>query len=226
MKKFAIFTLSSILLILPNIVLANSEFKTYKNPPIIEKYNIKKDYFDYSIVLSEYPKNYYYTTVKINKSKERILIVTNKITKNKNSYYGLFYYFAKNGFVYPVGLIESKIPLAQSKDYLYFNDGQNNINFYLSDKNLSIIKSKEINSNKNKENIEFDTIESADKFTGDFGEAAGDDIVRATIDGFYFEYHKPQYKKKYVKNLMKECVEDGVKTQVQMYCCMVKKLHP
>ena len=45
----------------------------------------KKDYFDYSVVINEFPKNYYYTTVKINKSKERILIVTDKINKNKNT---------------------------------------------------------------------------------------------------------------------------------------------
>ena len=55
---------------------------------------------------------------------------------------------------------------------------------------------------------------------------AGDDIKKVTMDGFYFQYHKGQYKRKYIKNLMKECIKDGVKTQVQMYCCMVKKLHP
>ena len=74
--------------------------------------------------------------------------------------------------------------------------------------------------------IEFEEIESADKFAGDFGEPAGNDVVKATMDGFYFEYHKPQYKKKYIKSLMKDCIMDGVKTQVQMYCCVVKKLHP
>ena len=74
--------------------------------------------------------------------------------------------------------------------------------------------------------IKFDTIKSAERFDGDFGSAAGDDVVKATLDGFYFEYHKPQYKRKYIKNLMKECIRDGVKTQVQMYCQMVKKLHP
>ena len=63
-------------------------------------------------------------------------------------------------------------------------------------------------------------------FAGDIGSAAGNDVVRATVDGFYFEYHRPQYKKKYIKSLMNECIKDGVKTQVQMYCCTVKKLHP
>ena len=79
--------------------------------------------------------------------------------------------------------------------------------------------------NEKTTNIEFETIESADKFTCDFGEAAGDDVVKATADGFYFEYHKGQYKREYIKELMKECIKDGVKTQVQMYCCMVKNLH-
>lgn len=189
-----------------------------------DKYNPTKDYFDYSVVLTEFPKDYYYTTVKISKSKERILIVTDEVNEDKNSYRGLFYYFAKNGFVYPLGLIESKKPLSKSKNHLYFNDGNGDIKFYMSDKKLEIIKSG-ANVVKNTNVITFETIKSADKFAGDFGEPAGDDVVKAKLDGFYFEYHKPQYKKKYIKKLMKECIQDGVKTQVQMYCSMVKKLH-
>ncbi len=193
---------------------------------IEDKYNTQKDYFDYSVVLTEFPKDYYYTTVKISKSKERILIITDKITADKNSYCGLFYYFAKNGFVYPLGYLESTSPLTQSKNYLYLTNKSGNIKFYMSDKKLEIIKAKTAKINEPTIKIKFETINSADKFAGDFGEAAGDDIVKATIDGFYFEYHKPQYKKKYIKSLMKECISDGVKTQVQMYCCVVKKLHP
>jgi len=190
-----------------------------------DKYNSKKDYFDYSVVLTEFPKNFFYTTVKINKSKERILIITDKTDVNKNAYKGLFYYFAKNGFVYPLGYLESAKPFSQSKNYLYLTDKKENTKFYMSDKELSIIKSKLKKVNEKIENIEFETIGSADKFAGDFGSPAGDDVVKASVDGFYFEYHKSQYKKKYIKKLMKECIKDGVKTQVQMYCRMVKKLH-
>ena len=193
--------------------------------PLKDNYNTRKDYFDYSVVLTEFPKNYYYTTVKINKSKERILIITDGVNVNKNSYHGLFYYFANNGFVYPLGYLNSTTPFLQTKNYLYLADKSGYIKFYMSDRELSIIKSKATKIDKNAHNIKFETIESADKFAGDFGEAAGDDVVKATIDGFYFEYHKPQYKRKYIKNLMKECIQDGVKTQVQMYCCVVKKLH-
>ena len=193
---------------------------------IEDKYNTQKDYFDYSVVLTEFPKAYYYTTVKISKSKERILIITDKITADKNSYCGLFYYFAKNGFVYPLGYLESTSPLTQSKNYLYLTNKSGNIKFYMSDKKLEIIKAKTAKINEPTIKIKFETIKSADKFAGGFGEAAGDDVVKATIDGFYFEYHKPQYKKKYIKSLIKECISDGVKTQVQMYCCVVKKLHP
>lgn len=194
--------------------------------PIKDKYNSQRDYFDYSVVLTEFPKNYYYTSVKINKSKERILIITDGVNANKNSYHGLFYYFAKNGFVYPLGYLESTKPLSQSKNYLYLTNKDQNIKFYMSDKKLAIIKSKVKEIKEDTNNIEFETIESADKFAGDFGSAAGDDVVKASIDGFYFEYHKPQYKRKYIKSLMNECIKDGVKTQVQMYCCVVKKLHP
>ena len=190
-----------------------------------DKYNPQKDYFDYSVVISEFPKNYYYTTVKINKSKERILIITDKITNNKNSTHGLFYYFAQNGFVYPLGYIESSIPFSQSKNYIYFNDKNNDLKLYMSDKKLEIIKSKS-GTNEQTYNITFNTIESANKFAGDFGSPAGDDIKKVTLEGFYFEYHKPQYKKTYIKNFMQECIKEGVKTQVQMYCCMIKKLHP
>lgn len=177
------------------------------------------------MVLTEFPKEYYYTTVKINKSKERILIITDKVTEDKNSNYALFYYFAQNGFVYPLGYLESAKPLSHSKNYLYINSGNEDFKFYVSDKKLEIIKSK-AKGNEQRNNIRFETIESADKFAGDFGSPAGNDIKKISINGFYFEYHKPQYKNKFIKNLMGECIADGVKTQVQMYCCMVKKLHP
>ena len=193
---------------------------------LCDRYNPEKDYFDYSVVIAEYPKDFYYTTVKINKSKERILIITDNVTPKNSSYKGLLYYFKKNGFVYPLGKIESKKPLSVSKNYLYFNNGKEDVKFYLSDKKFAVIKSKAPNFDKEKNYIQFETIGSADKFAGDFGEPAGNDVVKATTDGFYFEYHKPQYKKKYIKNFMNECINDGVKTQVQMYCCMLKKLHP
>ena len=205
------------------------DFIPFKNfiidKPLEDKYNTQKDYFDYSTVLNEFPKNYYYTTVKINKSKERILIITDKVNSNKNSYHGLFYYFAKNGFVYPLGYLKSTTPLSKSKNYLYYSNDNNDIKFFMSDKKLEIIKSNK-KTNEQKINIKFETIGSADKFAGDFGSPAGDDIKKVTLDGFYFEYHKPQYTKTQIKSLMQECIKDGVKTQVQMYCCTVKKLHP
>ncbi|MBQ9245083.1 hypothetical protein IJ182_02315 [bacterium] len=197
-----------------------------KKSPFQDRYNPQKDYFDYSVVLSAYPKNYYYTTVKINKSKERILIITDKISKDKTSNYGVFYYFDKNGFVYPLELIESNTPLSLSKNYFYYKEGNTNKKFYMSDKKPEIIKYTIPSIKENISNIKFETIESADKFAGDFGSPAGDDIKKISMEGFYFEYHKPQYKRKYIKSLMNDCIKDGVKTQVQMYCCVVKKLHP
>ena len=191
---------------------------------LTDRYDRQKDYFDYSVVLTEFPPNYYYTTVKINKSKNRILLITDKITADKTSYHALFYYFAKNEFVYPLGILESTRPFSQSKNYLYLTDKNEDIKFYMSDKKLEIKKSKAAKIREKTTPVEFDTIQSADKFAGDFGSAAGDDVVKATLEGFYFEYHKPQYKKKYIKSLMNECLTDGVKTQVQMYCCVVKKL--
>ena len=190
-----------------------------------DKYNIQKDYFDYSVVLTEFPKDYYYTTVKINKSKERILIITDKVNKDNNSYSGFFYYFAKNGFVYPLGNIKSTKPLLKSNDYMYIHNGKNYIKFYISDNKLKIIKSLTKKIDKGANNIMFNTIQSADKFSGDFGSPAGNDVKKAYLDGFYFEFHKTQYKSADIKKIMQECINDGVKTQVQMYCCVVKKLH-
>ena len=125
-----------------------------------------------------------------------------------------------------MGYLESKNPFSQSEDFLYLSDSNSDIKFYISDKNLEVIKSKETRNNTYKSNIQFETIESADRFAGNFGSPAGNDIRKLTLDGFFFEYHKPQYKKGYIKNIMQECINDGVKTQVQMYCCVVKKLHP
>ena len=224
MNKIVIFIML-FALIISNSVFAKVGESTTFIKQIKDNYNPKKDYFDYSVILEEFPKNYYYTTVKINKSKERILIITDGLNANKNSYHGLFYYYAKNGFVYPLGYLESEKPFSKSKNYLYLIGKKENTKFYMSDKKLAIIKSDVSKIRENINNIEFETIESADRLAGDCGSAAGDDVVRATIDGFYFEYHRPQYKKKYIKSLMNECIKDGVKTQVHMYCCMVKKLH-
>ena len=219
MRKILFFVLSFILFC--NVcAIANT------NSTLEDKYNTQKDYFDYSPVLTEFPKEYYYTTVKINKSKDRILIITDKVNEDETANHGLFYYFANNRFVYPLGYLESTKPFTQSKDYLYLNNGVNDIKFYASNKKSLGIKTKVSKRNKDTHKIKFGTIESADKFAGDFGEAAGDDVVNAKINGFYFEYHKPQYKKKFIKELMRKCIQDGVKTQVQMYCCMVNKLHP
>ena len=193
---------------------------------LTDRYNRQKDYFDYSVVLTEFPSNYYYTTVKINKSKNRILMITDKVTPDKTTYHALFYYYAKNEFVYPLGFLESSKPLSQSKNYLYMTNKSENIKFYMTDKKLGIKKSKAAKIREKTTPIEFETIQSADRFAGDFGSAAGNDVVKATLEGFYFEFHKPQYKKKYIKNIMSECITDGVKTQVQMYCCVVNKLHP
>jgi hypothetical protein len=198
--------------------------QSFATNTLTDNYNPQKDYFDYSVVLTEFPPDYYYTTVKINKSKNRILLITDKITADKTSYHALFYYFAKNEFVYPLGILESTQPFSQSKNYLYLTDKNEDIKFYMSDKKLEIKKSKAAKIREKTTPVEFDTIRSADKFAGDFGEPAGDDVVKATLEGFYFEYHKPQYKKKYIKSLMNECLTDGVKTQVQMYCCVVNKL--
>lgn len=60
--------------------------------------------------------------------------------------------------------------------------------FYPSDKKFIIKKSNERELKENIKYIEFTTIESADKFAGDFGSPAGDDIKKVIIDGFYFEY--------------------------------------
>lgn len=208
-------------------VIAKSDFISIPNynDTLEDKYDKHKDYFDYSVVLAEFPKEYYYTTVKIKNSKERILIITDKINKDKTTNHGLFYYFTDNGFVYPLGYLESVKPFTRSKDYLYLNDGNNDMKFYASNNKFLEIKTKVSKTTKNTQKIEFETIESSDKFYGEFGEPAGDDVVKADVEGFYFEYHRPQYKKKYIKNLMSECIQDGVKTQVQMYCCVVKKLH-
>jgi hypothetical protein len=191
---------------------------------IEDKYNSQKDYFDYSVLLEEFPKDYYYTTVKINKTKERILIVTDRINDDNSSNSGLFYYVDKDGFVCPLGFVESTEPLMQSKNYLYLCNNAY-MKFYISDKKFEIIKSKVSNADKNAKIIEFETIKSADRFKGDYGSPAGKDVKRLTNEGLYFEYHTSQYKEKYIKKLMQECIDEGVKTQVQMYCLMVKKLH-
>ena len=122
MKKVLIIFI--IFLIYFNVsVFAGVNFYDNTTKQLEDKYNPQKDYFDYSVILTEFPKNYYYTTVKIKKSKERILIITDKINSDKTANDGLFYYFAQNGFVYPLGYLASEKPLSQSKNYIYLSDG-------------------------------------------------------------------------------------------------------
>ncbi|MCR5260967.1 MAG: hypothetical protein K6C94_03940 [Candidatus Gastranaerophilales bacterium] len=202
-----------------------SEKKKADSMPMEDKFIPKKDYFDYSALIKEFPKDYFYTTVKIKKSNERILIVTDKISADKTSCHGLFYYLTQNGFVFPLGYLKSTKPISQSDNYLYLTEKDTNIKVCVSDKRGIIQKTKADKITENIKNIKFETIQSAEKFSGDYGEPAGDDVVKADVDGFCFYYHKTQYKKKYIEKLMKECIKDGVKTNVQMYCQMVKKLH-
>ena len=60
----------------------------------------------------------------------------------------------------------------------------------------------------------------------ELGDLVGDDVEKITYQKFNIDYHTRDFTKIRIKNYAKECIDDGVKTQYQMDCCMSIKMYP
>ena len=60
----------------------------------------------------------------------------------------------------------------------------------------------------------------------ELGDLVGDDVERMEYQNFYIDYHTEDFTKSQVEAFGKKCVEDNVKTQYQMDCCVRRKMYP
>ncbi len=66
-----------------------------------------------------------------------------------------------------------------------------------------------------------------DKYSNcELGDLVGDDVERITYKNFDIDYHTEDFKKSQIEDYAKMCLEDGVKNQYQMDCCITIKMYP
>ena len=60
----------------------------------------------------------------------------------------------------------------------------------------------------------------------ELGGLVGDDVERITYQDFNIDYHTEDFKKSQIEDFAKICMNDGVKNQYQMDCCMRMQMYP
>ena len=60
----------------------------------------------------------------------------------------------------------------------------------------------------------------------ELGDLVGDDVERIEYQKFYIDYHTQDFTKSQIEDFAKKCVDDDVKNQYQMDCCMRMKMYP
>ena len=80
------------------------------------------------------------------------------------------------------------------------------INYFLQNKN-------DVNVNSKYSNCEL-------------GDLVGEDVERTVYKNFDIDYHSEDFKKSQVEVLAQKCIDEGVKNQYQMDCCMRTKMFP
>ena len=74
----------------------------------------------------------------------------------------------------------------------------------------------------NKQNIDTNS-----KYSNcELGDLVGDDVERIVYQNFNIDYHTEDFTKSQIENYAKECIEDNVKNQYQIDCCMRMKMYP
>lgn len=60
----------------------------------------------------------------------------------------------------------------------------------------------------------------------ELGDLVGDDVERMVYENFYIDYHTEDFSKSQIKDYAKKCLDDNVKNQYQMDCCVRMKMYP
>ena len=60
----------------------------------------------------------------------------------------------------------------------------------------------------------------------ELGDIVGDDVERIVYKNFNIDYHTEDFTKQQIELFAQECIDEGVKTQYQIDCCMRTKMYP
>ena len=60
----------------------------------------------------------------------------------------------------------------------------------------------------------------------ELGDLVGDDVERIKYKNFNVDYHSKDFSKTQAENFAQECINDNVKNQYQMDCCIRKQMYP
>ena len=60
----------------------------------------------------------------------------------------------------------------------------------------------------------------------ELGDLVGDDVKRIKYQNFYIDYHTEDFTKLQIEDFAQKCIEDKVKDQYQMDCCIRMKMYP
>lgn len=60
----------------------------------------------------------------------------------------------------------------------------------------------------------------------ELGDLVGDDVERIVYKNFNIDYHTEDFAKVQIEKLAQECIDENVKKQYQMDCCITMKMYP
>lgn len=60
----------------------------------------------------------------------------------------------------------------------------------------------------------------------ELGDLVGDDVERIRYKIFDIDYHREDFSREQIEKFAQECIEDNVKNQYQMDCCITIKMYP
>ena len=60
----------------------------------------------------------------------------------------------------------------------------------------------------------------------ELGDLVGDDVKRIKYQNFYIDYHTEDFTKLQIEDFAQKCVNDNVKNQYEMDCCVRMEMYP
>ena len=60
----------------------------------------------------------------------------------------------------------------------------------------------------------------------EIGDLVGDDVERIVYKNFNLDYHTNDFEKSQIEDFAQRCLDEGIKNQYQMDCCMRSKMFP
>ena len=60
----------------------------------------------------------------------------------------------------------------------------------------------------------------------EIGDLVGDDVERIVYKNFNLDYHTNDFEKSQIEDFAQKCLDEGIKNQYQMDCCIRSKMIP